>query len=391
MSLLPRSLKPAFSRFLGARPGRLHAAAHSHHPWPDVSFDAQQQCWLDAARLMDEKWTAIFAEQIPRAQGHLARLLQLPDPRSLVFAPNTHEFLLRLLSCLPPRPRILTTDSEFHSLSRQLRRLEEDGAVQVARVAVEPFDTFPARWVAAIRQQPAELIWFSQCFFNSGYRLTDLQTPVAAVPDPQTLVVIDGYHGFMAMPTDLSALADRVFYLGGGYKYAMSGEGICFLHAPPGQALRPVNTGWYAGFGQLVEAQAGRVAYAEHGGRLWGATFDPSGLYRFNAVMDWLLAEGLSPASIHAHVQQLQSELLARLEPLWLKGAHSTWLSPAAGQPRGNFLSFRHPQALTLQQRLSQLNVVSDVREDRLRIGLGLYHDLADIDELVGRLQAARL
>jgi len=38
-----------FSRSLGASPGRLHFAAHSHHPWPDATLRAQEQCWLDAA------------------------------------------------------------------------------------------------------------------------------------------------------------------------------------------------------------------------------------------------------------------------------------------------------------------------------------------------------
>ena len=33
-------MKEHFSRFLGAAPGRLHVAAHSHHPWPDVTFEA---------------------------------------------------------------------------------------------------------------------------------------------------------------------------------------------------------------------------------------------------------------------------------------------------------------------------------------------------------------
>ncbi len=52
-------------------------------------------------------------------------------------------------------------------------------------------------------------------------------------------MVIDGYHGFMAVETDLSAVADRVFYVTGGYKYAMSGEGVGMLHAPPGYGPRP--------------------------------------------------------------------------------------------------------------------------------------------------------
>ena len=40
--------KSLFSRALSAAPGRLHFAAHSHHLWPDASFEAQQQTWLDA-------------------------------------------------------------------------------------------------------------------------------------------------------------------------------------------------------------------------------------------------------------------------------------------------------------------------------------------------------
>ena len=47
-------------RFLAANPGRLHFAAHSHHPWPDVTRQAVLDGWDDAARLMDRKWDRIF-------------------------------------------------------------------------------------------------------------------------------------------------------------------------------------------------------------------------------------------------------------------------------------------------------------------------------------------
>jgi hypothetical protein len=40
---------------------------------------------------------------------------------------------------------------------------------------------------------------------------------VGTVADEEALVVIDGYHGFLALPTDLSKIEDRVFYLAGGY------------------------------------------------------------------------------------------------------------------------------------------------------------------------------
>jgi len=84
------------------------------------------------------------------------------------------------------------------------------------------------------------------------------------VPD-ETFIVIDGYHGFMARPTDLSKVDDRVFYVGGGYKYAMAGEGVCFLHCPPGYGLRPRDTGWFAEFGTLASAQGKTVGYPADG------------------------------------------------------------------------------------------------------------------------------
>ena len=117
--------KPAFARFLGADPGRLHFAAHSHHPWPDASFAAHGEAWLDAARLADLKWDKVFGEVIPAAQRHVARQLNLPDAGTVAFAPSTHELVVRLLSSLGEKPRVLTTDGEFHSFARQMRRLEE--------------------------------------------------------------------------------------------------------------------------------------------------------------------------------------------------------------------------------------------------------------------------
>ena len=145
------SWKHHFSRFLGAG-SWLHAAAHSHHPWPDISFEAQQQAWLDAAELIDGKWDLIFSEVLPQAQRHLARRLNLPAPQSLCFAGNTHEFLLRLLSCIEHQPvRVLSTDGEFHSFSRQLRRLEQAGMAQADIDWIELNEAFAAQALAVIR------------------------------------------------------------------------------------------------------------------------------------------------------------------------------------------------------------------------------------------------
>lgn len=381
------SFKPHYSRFLAGLGERLHFCAHSHHPWPDCTRDAHLRAWDDAAARADEKWGIVLGEQIPHAQNAIGAALRLSDPKNIAFAPNTHEFVCRLLSCLPEKPRILATDSEFHSFSRQAARLEEEGAI-VKRIAVERFETFPERFIQAAKGEPWDLVFTSQVFFNSGYRLTEdeLGRIAGSVEDP-ALFVIDGYHAFMASPVDLSQLSKRAFFLAGGYKYAQAGEGICFMSVPPGCALRPRNTGWFADFAALETGIAKPVGYGDGGWRFWGSTFDPAGLYRWNAVTAWRRSLDLSVEASDAHVRGLQKAFLRRLAekprgPFSVEALVSTDLSRL-----GHFLTFRLPHAPAVSKRLGErLDVLTDARGDRLRFGFGLYHDEADVDELFRRL-----
>jgi kynureninase len=364
----------------------LHVAAHSHHAWPDVSFEAQEQAWRDAARLLDRKWDHVFEHVIPAAQAHIARQLGLPDPASIAFGPNTHSFVLRLLSCLPTgRPvRILTTPSEFMSFSRQIARLEEDASVVVTRIATEPFETFEQRFAEEAARGEYDLVFFSQVFFDSGFAVRNLKHIVDAVRDPKTFVVVDGYHGFMAVPTDLSAIAGRAFYLAGGYKYAMAGEGVCFLHCPPGYGLRPRDTGWYAGFDAL-ESGGGGVPYSANGSRFLGATFDVSGLYRFNAVQEWLGGEGWTVPKMLSHVRGVERAFLDAIDT---RGGpiRSSMLVVPDENARGRFLAFRTAEAGAIVQTLAARNILADYRRDRLRIGFSIYHGAEHAMQLANAL-----
>src|SRR3569623_781946 len=97
------SFKALFSRSLDAKPGRLHFAAHSHHLWPAASFDGQVEAWSDAARLADRNWDKVTGEVWPEAQAHVAGELGTGSPESVVFAPNTHDLLVRLWGAAPRR------------------------------------------------------------------------------------------------------------------------------------------------------------------------------------------------------------------------------------------------------------------------------------------------
>jgi kynureninase len=385
------SYKPHFRRALEAAPERLHFAAHSHHLWPDVSFDAHAQAWLDAARYADRKWDHVFSDVIPRAQAHIARRLGLSNPETLAFAPNTHELFMRVLSALPRDRgvRVLTTDSEFHSFARQAARLAEDGTIELTRIAVEPRATFAQRFAEASAKPGWDLVYLSHVFFNSGWAVPDLARLVERVP-AETFVVIDGYHAFGAIPVDIGSIQERVFYLAGGYKYAMSGEGCCFLHAPAGYGQRPRDTGWFAAFGALENAQSpDAIGYAPGGARFLGATFDPSALYRFNAVMEWLDATRLDPKTIHAHVVRLQERFITQLEEAALPLREAQLVVPLSEASRGQFLTFETEAAARIYERLLAADVVTDVRGDRLRFGFAVYHDEDDITRGVARMKDA--
>jgi selenocysteine lyase/cysteine desulfurase len=283
----------------------------------------------------------------------------------------------------------LTSDAEFHTARRQLERLEEDRLVAVTRISAEPFETFAERFHATCGRGEHDLIFVSQVFFTSSATSGNLKALVEAVPSRESFIVIDGYHGFMARPTDLSEIAGRAFYLAGGYKYAMAGEGCCFLHCPPGYGPRPRDTGWFADFSSLAAPPGKSVGYPRDAGRFLGATFDPSGLYRLAAVFDWLAREGIVVEQIHSHAQALMTLFieglgLQHIEGLRLANLITPW---GAEAEHGNFLTFQTRRASEIEAKLAEVYVHCDHRGDRLRFGFGISTNAADLDQALARIK----
>jgi selenocysteine lyase/cysteine desulfurase len=323
---------------------------------------------------MDEVW--------PAAQREVAAEIGTGQPDAIVFASNTHALLVRLLSALPVRRpvRVLTSGGEFHSARRQFARWEEAGDAAVERIATEPFGTFSERFLAAAEGGGHDLIFVSQVLFGSG-RIFDRVDELAKLARPEgPWVVVDGYHAFMAIDRPFGDAAARTaFYLGGGYKYAMSGEGCAFMHAPSGFGPRPAVTGWFAEFDDL-SLPPGSVGYAKDAWRFLGATFDPSALYRFTAVRRMLRENGLTTERISTHVDGLQRKLLGSISATPL--ADAELLNPIDGGPHARFLAFRSLAAQHWYEALEAKNCITDVRGDVLRIGFGIYQEEADVDRL---------
>lgn len=388
--MTPSDRKKLYSRFLEGHKGKLHFAAHSHHFWPDITRDAQLEYWDDCAKTSDHKWDKVFSEIIPGVQKHIASILNLKESDQIVFAPNTHELSTRLLSLFlgKEKLRILTTSSEFHSFKRQVLRLKELPNVEVKMLDVETPSKLLPELIKEL-ENSYDLLFVSQVFFDSGMAFTqeELQNLVSATPE-ETMIVLDGYHGFAAVPTDLAPVEGRLFYLGGGYKYAQAGEGAAFMVVPKGN-WRPANTGWFAEFGELSQPKGSEVGYTSNALAFMGSTQDPSGLYRFKAVWDQFQKLGIDVEKIHKVIKSLQILFIHELEEVLLNQG----LKPLFDQKlshHGHFLTFKtkdEEQGILIQEYLRLQGILIDRRGDRLRFGFGFYAEEAEVRRLVHALK----
>jgi selenocysteine lyase/cysteine desulfurase len=380
----PNALVPHYSRFQVSE--RILLTGHSHQAWPDCGFEGQMAAWLDAAHYVDDKWEHAFL-QAERVREGFTKLLGNPGG-GIALGANTHELLVRVLSALPlrTRPRLVTTDGEFHSIRRQLDRLQEEGLI-IIRVPEAPLESLATRLSRSVDDRTA-LVLVSAVFFDTGRIARGLADVARSCRRHGSRLLVDAYHALNAVPVSLADEGlDDAFIVGGGYKYCQLGEGNCFLRIPSDSDLRPVVTGWFSEFTVLADRQrAERVAYGPGGDQFAGATYDPTSHYRAVRVFDFFRERGLTPALLRT-VSQHQIGLLASafdafdLDPAVLSRDRACPLTDIGG-----FLALRSPVAAALARRLRARGVWTDARGEVLRLGPAPYLSDRQLRDAMGLL-----
>jgi selenocysteine lyase/cysteine desulfurase len=381
----PNALAPHYARFGVSE--RLLLTGHSHQAWPDCGFDGHMAAWLDAARYVDDKWEHAF-DQADLVRVGFARLMG-DAGGGIALGANTHELVVRLLSALPlrTRPRLVTTDGEFHSIRRQLDRLEEEG-LTVVRVAEAPLESLAIRLSRAVDDRTG-LVLVSAVFFDTGRIARGLADVAASCRRHGARLLVDGYHALNVVPISLAeeGIGDA-FIVGGGYKYCQLGEGNCFLRIPPdADDLRPVVTGWFSEFTALADRQRGqRVPYGEGGDRFAGATYDPTSHYRAVAVFDFFQERGLTPVLLREVSQHQVGLLASTFDALDLDPAIVTRDRDCPLGEVGGFLALRSPAATSLARSLHARGVWTDARGEVLRLGPAPYLSDRQLQDAIGVL-----
>jgi kynureninase len=358
---------------------RLLLTGHSHQAWPDVGREGVLEAWDDAAREVDDKWEAAFAKAERVREGFRALL---GDPGgAIALDQNTHALVLRFLSALDlrRRPRLLTTDGEFHTLRRQLARLGEAG-LDVVRVPARPADSLAERLASELDERTAAVL-VSAVLFEDSRIVPHLDELARACEAAAVELLVDAYHALGCLPFALPSPAS--WAVGGGYKYLQLGEGNCFLRLPPhADELRPALTGWYAEFEELTaEKTAGAVEYPKGGARFAGSTYDPTSHYRAARVFDFWTERGLTPGGLRERYLQ-QTSLLARA--LAELGLHPD----QEREPYGGFVAVELDGAEDVSRRLADAGVFTDSRGRHLRLGPAPYVTGEQLDSAVEALAA---
>lgn len=367
----PNKLAAFYSKFKVQE--RLLFTGHSHQAWPDCGFEAQQNAWIDAANLVDDKWEKAFDKAEEVKQGY-SRLLG-DESGYITLGANTHELLIRLLSALPIRekPRLISTDGEFHSIRRQLDRLAEEG-IEIVKISSQPVDNVVEKLISAVTENTSAVL-VSSVFFNSGLFLPGLNELAENCDKKGVALLVDAYHHLNVVPFSVEKKKlQNAFIVGGGYKYCQLGEGNAFLRIPKHCNLRPVITGWYSEFTALSsKKKTGEVLYGQKGDIFAGATYDPTSNYRAARVFQFFNDMNLTPEFLR-EVSQHQIGLMIdefdklELDPKIIKRNTTISLENIAG-----FLVLYSESAGKISEKLKEKNVWTDYRGNVLRFGPAPY------------------
>jgi kynureninase len=360
---------------------RLLLTGHSHQAWPDVGREGVVEAWDDAALEVDEKWDRAFAKA-ERVREGFRRLLGDPGG-AIALDQNTHGLVLRFLSALDlrRRPRLITSDGEFHTLRRQLARLAEEG-LELVRLPARPAETLAERMVAELDDRTAAVL-VSAVMFEDSRIVPGLDELAHNCEEAGVQLLVDAYHALGCLPFALPS--PRTWVVGGGYKYLQLGEGNCFLRLPPdADELRPAITGWFAEFEEMAAGKTpGAVEYPRGGARFAGSTYDPTSHYRAARVFDFFEEQGLTPKRLRESYLRQTTVLAQGLSELGLA-------ADSDREPFGGFVAVEVDDAEAISHRLAEAGVATDSRARFLRLGPAPYLSDAQLEEALRALERVK-
>lgn len=341
------------------------------------------------ARVVGEEW----GEQLIRSWTANAEAAQdwmnLPDRVAAKIAPligaqahevavgdstsvNIFKLLAAALKVAPRERRVILTDAD--NFPTDLYMAQGLNALLGGRYELR---TVPGAELEANLTDEVALTLLTEVDYRTGRRL-DLAGLTARAHERGILTVWDLAHSAGAFPVDLNG-AGADFAVGCGYKFLNGGPGapsFLFVAGRHHDAAPAFLSGW---MGHADPFEMARDFTPAPGARRYVVgTPTVLSLSALDAALDVFADVDMN--QLRAKSLSLTDTFIGLMEPLTARFP-LTLVTPRNHDERGSQVSYRHPQAREVMQKLIESGVLGDYRTpDILRFGFTpLYHSHADV------------
>jgi selenocysteine lyase/cysteine desulfurase len=328
----------------------------------------------------------------------LARLIGA-GPDEVAITKNVSEGLNLFASSLPWEPGdnvVLCPELEHPNnvfLWYNLRKLR---GIEVR--AVEPRDgMIPVEGFAAAVNERTRLVTVPHVSFSPGF-VTDVRAIADVAHARGALLLVDAAQSIGSLRCHVRELGiDALVVATQKSLLAFYGMGFLFVRRALAESLVPAHV---ARYGMDMGAEAGETARTggEHLPYAGGARRFDLGNYNYlgaqAAEASLGVIESIGPARIEAHVRALASRLVDGLLALGLPvaggppGPHLGHIVAVGRSGGGHHDTADDPAMNDLYRHLTASGVRLSIRKGVLRISLGLYNDVSDVDRFLALVKA---
>jgi kynureninase len=324
-----------------------------------------------------QEWGAALARSwdhwvdLPGRAGDLVGELTGAAPGQVVVADNTTVNLYKLacaaIDARPGRTALVTDRDNFPSDRYVLEGIAAQRGLELRMLDTDIDQGLDAGQVQAAVGADTALVSLSHVAYRSG-ALADMAAVTEIAHQAGALMLWDLCHSVGAVPVELDR-CDVDLAVGCTYKYLNAGPGapaFLYVAARLTEELRQPIWGWFSQRDQFAMGPA----YDPAAGIAKFATGTPSipGTAAVEESTRLLLEAGLAP--LRAKSMQLTGHLV-ELGEAWLEPLGCALATPRDGARRGGHVTYSHPRAKQITERLAAAGIVTDYRTpDRFRFGL---------------------
>lgn len=322
-------------------------------------------------------WLAVKEQ----ARGLLAGLLGARSEQ-IAFMRNTSDSLSTVANGMTwsAGDNIVTFSREFPSNIYPWLRLRDAFGVEV-RMCEERQGRIDISELESLVDDKTRILAISHVQYASGFRM-DLERLGRIARRHDALFVVDVIQALGVIPTNVEAEFIDVA-AGAGHKWLLSPEGVGFLYLSDRarERIQPTLVGWisvpnpddYFNFEQGWN----------RGALAWETGTGPASLvHGFKASLD--LLNGFGVQNIAKYLEELTDYLCERL-----RGKRYEVVSSRAAGEKSQIVCIRHLDgmpAMSLYHHLSNRNIITAPRSDRLRIAPHLYNTKSEVEEFTEAL-----